>query len=263
MPTQHTRPIYARTRGAKWRHRLGFLLILGLIAAAIWGGLQWFQLRREAVVQGFNVRGIAVSQNDGYLDFAGLQSDGLKFVYLKATQGASYTDDNFSSSYSRVLGTSLGVGVYHVFSFSSSGAAQTTYFENTVNHNIGNLPVGIQVQYYGDYTNKTLNVKHARQQLRQLVLNLTSHYDRQCVIWTTPTLAKTIVKPVIKKTPLWLDTTATHHRSSRVVFMHYTNRAVYRQNGTSQEFNGLIFNGNDDAFQQLIDTSLNGPTSDR
>ncbi|MFC6164561.1 GH25 family lysozyme [Lactiplantibacillus dongliensis] len=257
MATQHTRPIYARTRGAKWRHRLGLVLILVLVAGLIWGGLQWLQFRRDAVVQGFNVRGVAVSQNDGYLDFAALQKDGLKFVYLKATQGASYSDDNFSSSYSRILGTSLGVGVYHVFSFSSSGQAQTAYFEKTVNDNVGNLPIGIQVQYYGDYTSDTVNVKRAQKQLRALVLNLTDHYNRHCVIWTTPTIAKHIVKPVIKKTPLWLDTTQTRQQSQRVLFMHYTNRAVYRQNGTSQEFNGLIFNGNDDAFQKVIAAGLN------
>ncbi|VDG23139.1 GH25 family lysozyme [Lactiplantibacillus mudanjiangensis] len=257
MPQQRLRPIYARTRGAKWRHRFNVLLILVVVAAIGWGGIQWFHLRQAAVVKGFNVRGIAVSQDDGYLDFDGLQKDGLRFVYLKATQGASYTDDNFASSYSRVLGTSLGVGVYHVFSFSTSGRAQASYFERTVNNNVGNLPIAIQVQYYGQYTEKTLAVKKVQRQLRALVLRLTNQYQRTCVIWTTPTLAKQVVKPVIKQTPLWLDTTKTHQRSSRIMFMHYSNRALYRQNGTSQEFTGLIFNGNEDAYQKVIAKGLN------
>ncbi|MFC6179741.1 GH25 family lysozyme [Lactiplantibacillus daowaiensis] len=256
MAQQHLKPVYARTRGARWRHRLSLVLILAVIALLGWGGLQWLHMRRTAVVRGFNVRGVAVSQNDGYLDFDGLQKDGLKFVYLKATQGASYTDDNFSSNYSRVLGTSLGVGVYHVFSFSTSAQAQAAYFEKTVNDNIGNLPIAIQVQYYGNYTADTLDVARAQKQLRALVLRLTTQYNRSCVIWTTPTLAKKVVKPVIKKTPLWLDTTNTHHRANRVMFMHYSNRALYRQNGTSQEFTGLIFNGDETAFQKVIAKGL-------
>lgn len=254
---QHFRPVYAKTRGASWRRRLSWLFILLLIAGLIWGGLQWVQQRRAAVVAGFNVRGIAVTQNDGYLDFAALENDGLKFVYLKATQGASYTDDDFSSNYSRVLGTNLGVGVSHVFSFSSSGKAQAAYFEKVVGHNIGNLPIAIQVQYYGDYTSDTVNVKRAQTQLRTMVLKLTNHYDRNCVIWSTPSVANKIVKPVIKQSPLWLNTTNTHHRDKRVIFMHYSNRAVYRQNGTSQEFSGIIFNGNNDAYQTLVSAGLN------
>ncbi|AVK62217.1 lysozyme [Lactobacillus sp. CBA3605] len=254
---QPFKPIYAQTRAAKWRRRLGWWALLVVMLGLIFGGWQWLQLRRSAVVSGFNVRGVAVTQADGYLDFAALQNDGLKFVYLKSTQGASYTDDNFSNNYSRILGTSLGVGVYHVFSFSTSGQAQAAYFEKTVNDNIGNLPIGIQVQYYGDYTAKTIATKRVQRQLRQLVLKLTAYYQRQCVIWVTPSLADTLVKPVIKKTPLWLDTTQTHGRSQRVLFMSYAKRAVYRQSGVSQEFTGLIYNGDESAFQKLIGVGLN------
>ncbi|ETY74846.1 lysozyme [Lactiplantibacillus fabifermentans T30PCM01] len=254
---RHLKPVYAHTRGARWRRRGWWLLVLLLIVGLGWGGGQWLHYQREAVVKGFNVRGVAVTQNDGYLDFAALQSDGLKFVYLKATQGASYTDDDFSSNYQRIVGTNLGVGVTHVFSFSSSAAAQAAYFEKTVNDNIGNLPIAIQVQYYGNYTAKTVNVKKAQAKLRALVLKLTEHYGRECVIWSNTAVEKQLVKPAIKKSPLWLDTTSTHHRSSRVLFMHYSDRAVYRQNGTSQEFSGVVFNGSASDFQSLIDQSLN------
>lgn len=254
---QHFRPVYAKTRGAKWRRGLGWLFCLLLIVGLVWGGLQALHNRQAAVVKGFDVRGIAVTQNDGYLDFDALEHDGLKFVYLKSTQGASFTDDNFASNYSRVLGTNLGVGVSQVFSFSSSGKAQAAYFEKVVHQNVGNLPIAIQVQYYGDYTAKTVNVRQAQTQLRALVLKLTAHYNRSCVIWSTPAVAKQLVKPVITKSPLWLATSATHHQPQRVIFMNYSDRAVYRQNGTSQEFTGMVFNGSNQAYQDLVAAGLN------
>lgn len=254
---QHFRPVYAQTRGAKWRRRLGWLISLLLIAGLVWGGLQGLHNRQTAVVKGFNVRGIAVTQNDGYLDFDALAHDGLKFVYLKSTQGASYTDDNFASNYSRILGTNLGVGVSQVFSFSSSGKAQAAYFEKIVGNNIGNLPIAIQVQYYGDYTAKTVSLRKTQTQLRALVLKLTEHYNRTCVIWATPAVTKQLVKPVITKSPLWLATSDTHHQPKRVIFMNYSDRAVYRQNGTSQEFTGVVFNGSNQDYQDLVAAGLN------
>ncbi|RRK09842.1 lysozyme [Lactiplantibacillus garii] len=253
---QRLRPVYARTRGARWRRRLTWLFILLVMIGSAWGVFAWIQWRHAEVVDGFNVRGVAVSQNDGYLDFAALQNDGLKFIYLHATQGASYSDDNFSSNYQRILGTSLGVGVVHVFSFSSSAAAQAAYFEKTVGANTGNLPIAIQVQYYGDYSAKTVQVKRERTKLRALVLKLTNYYDRQCVVWSTPAVAKLLVKPAIKKTPLWYDTTATQHQPQRVLFMHYSYRAVYRQNGTRQEFTGVLYNGDLKSFDHLIASNL-------
>ncbi|WP_338230889.1 GH25 family lysozyme [Lactiplantibacillus paraxiangfangensis] len=249
---QRLRPVYAQTRGARWRRRLTWLLVLLIMISSVWGVLALIQWQRAEVVDGFNVRGVAVSQNDGYLDFAALKNNGLKFIYLHATQGASYSDDNFSSNYQRIVGTDLGVGVVHVFSFSSSANAQAAYFEKTVGNNIGNLPIAIQVQYYGNYSAKMVKVKQAQAKLRALVLKLTAHYDRQCVVWSTPGVATSLVKPVIKKTPLWYDTTSTHHRSKRVLFMHYSDRAVYRQNGTCQEFTGLIYNGSVKQFDNLI-----------
>lgn len=249
---QHLRPVYAQTRGARWRHRLAWLLVLLLVVGSVWGVFAWIQWHRAEVVSGFNVRGVAVSQTDGYLDFAALQNDGLKFVYLHATQGASYSDDNFASNYQRIQGTSLGVGVVHVFSFSSSAAAQAAYFEKTAGADIGNLPIAIQVQYYGDYSADTVHVKQAQQKLRALVIELANHYDRQCVVWSTPSVAKRLVTPVIKNSPLWYDTADTHHRAKRVMFMHYSDRAVYRQNGTRQEFAGLVFNGSQKRFEDVI-----------
>ena len=253
---QHYRPIYTRTRWARWRHRLVWLLVLLILMGSIWGGLFWVRWRSTAAVSGFNVRGVAVSQNDGYLDFAALQNDGLKFVYLHATQGASYTDDNFASNYQRVLGTSLGVGVVQTFSFSTSAAAQAAYFEKTVGDNVGNLPIAIQVQYYGNYTAKTVAVKRSQAKLRALVKQLSQDYGRSCVVWSTPAVAKQLVTPVMKKTALWFDTGQTHHQSQRVMFIHYSDRAVYRQNGTRQEFTGVLYNGNVDAFNQVIAKNL-------
>lgn len=249
---QHLRPVYAQTRGARWRRRIGGLLVLLLLIGSVWGGLTWIRWRKAQVVDGFHVRGVAVSQTDGYLDFSALQNDGLKFVYIQATQGASYTDDNFSSNYQRVVGTDLGVGVTHIFSFSSSAEDQAAYFERTVGDNVGSLPIAIQVQYYGDYNAKTVAVKKNQAKLKALVLKLTRYYDRDCVVWSSPEVAQKLVKPVIKKAPLWYDTAQTHQQKQRVMFMRYSDRAVYRQNGTRQEFSGVVFNGSSTAFNQLI-----------
>ncbi len=41
------------------------------------------------------------------------------------------------------------------------------------------------------------------------------------------------------------------------MFMHYSDRAVYRQNGTRQEFAGILFNGSVTAYNKVVAQGLN------
>lgn len=150
MP-RRKRPIYSNT----YRKRRRWLLVaavVALLAAAGLGGWLWSQ-RRTGVAK-YAVRGVVVSQSDGNADFQALQSEGLRFVYLKGTQGASFFDDTYSTNYEQATGSGLAVGVYHFFSFDSDPAAQARYFATKVGKNLGTLPIGIQVAFYGQYAAK-------------------------------------------------------------------------------------------------------------
>lgn len=101
-----------------WRR----IVLLSLLAIAVITGIWWWLQNRtdRPNEQQYPVLGAQISQEDGYQDYQILKKESLKFVYLKATEGASYKDDNFDSNYSRAEGSGMSVGVYHFFSFDSS-----------------------------------------------------------------------------------------------------------------------------------------------
>ncbi|WP_054663711.1 GH25 family lysozyme [Lacticaseibacillus camelliae] len=140
------RPIYSNTyikRRRIWMV-VGVLLAVTLVAL---GGWLWTQ--RKTGVAKYPVRGVVLSQSDGSADFQALQSSGVAFVYLKSTQGASFFDDSFATNYQQASGSGLEVGVYHYFSFDSDPGAQADYFAEKVGKNIGTLPIGLRVVFYG------------------------------------------------------------------------------------------------------------------
>jgi GH25 family lysozyme M1 (1,4-beta-N-acetylmuramidase) len=75
------------------------------------------------------LRGLDVSHWQGTINWTTVHNNGAKFAYIKATEGTSYRDPNFSANYTNSYYAGLVRGAYHFAQpASSSGAAQADYF---------------------------------------------------------------------------------------------------------------------------------------
>ncbi|HEY7593443.1 MAG TPA: GH25 family lysozyme [Actinophytocola sp.] len=73
--------------------------------------------------------GLDVSHWQGTINWATVKSQGAKFAYIKATEGTSYRDPNFSYNYLQAYNQGIIRGAYHYARpDSSGGAAQADYF---------------------------------------------------------------------------------------------------------------------------------------
>ncbi|KAI0332835.1 glycoside hydrolase family 25 protein [Cubamyces sp. BRFM 1775] len=74
-------------------------------------------------------QGIDISHYQGTVNFNTVKANGLSFVYIKATEGTSYTDPDFSSHYTGATNAGLIRGGYHfAHPDESSGATQAKFF---------------------------------------------------------------------------------------------------------------------------------------
>ncbi|KAJ6487716.1 glycoside hydrolase family 25 protein [Mycena sanguinolenta] len=74
-------------------------------------------------------QGIDVSHFQGTVNWASVKAAGVSFVYIKATEGTTFEDPNFSANYESATTAGLIRGGYHfAHPDSSSGAAQAKYF---------------------------------------------------------------------------------------------------------------------------------------
>jgi lysozyme len=72
------------------------------------------------------IKGIDVSHYQGTIDWAKVKADGVKFTFIKATQGTNYSKvDYFRNQAPKALGTGLQVGAYHYGTFSNVPEAIT------------------------------------------------------------------------------------------------------------------------------------------
>lgn len=215
------------------------ILLLGLLAV---GGV-WWHGHQQSAFQAYPIRGVSVDQDDGYIDFHQLQQSNLKFVYLKSTSGASYLDDNFLPNYQRVSGTTLQVGIYQEFSFSSSAERQYQYLVSQVGQQSGNLPIAIHITMDDQTSQATPDYQKQGQKLARLVSLLTERYGQGCIIWASPTIQKRLVTPYVTNTKRWLVMDKLKRQGSQVKFMQYTGNDKLKVAGKKTDLTVSVFNG--------------------
>ncbi|BBN83860.1 hypothetical protein PA25_38450 [Pseudoalteromonas sp. A25] len=72
--------------------------------------------------------GIDVSHDQGEVDWQQVAQSGIEFVYLKATDGITYTDPKYFYNLEALQATNLKVGAYHFFEAEDDPQAQLEHF---------------------------------------------------------------------------------------------------------------------------------------
>lgn len=80
-----------------------------------------------------NINGIDVSRHNGLINWDKVANDSIHFVYIKATEGATYIDPMFKKNILGAKNAGLLVGTYHYFRMTSGAIQQFNNYKNTIN----------------------------------------------------------------------------------------------------------------------------------
>ncbi|MCH4123881.1 MAG: Lyzozyme M1 (1,4-beta-N-acetylmuramidase) [Levilactobacillus sp.] len=246
---REVQPIYENTFHR--RHHRRWWVLLGLIVVALIAGFGWtqWQAHQKRQLANYPIRGVTVNQDSGYLDYQQLAKH-VQFVYLQATSGATYTDDDFSDNYSRSQGASVKVGVAHTFSFTTSANRQYRHFHTTVGQNTGTLPIMVAVNYYGKYNSSNVDMAKQGQKLKKLVSEL-EWYHQGVIILATQQVLTQFVRPVLPAQDYWVTGGKLAGHSAQVKLIAYDTDGSVTQNGQSLPVVRSVFNGNQHAWQKF------------
>ena len=149
------------------------------------------------------VDGIDVSHHNGKIDWAAVGSNKrIKFVYVKATEGATWRDKRFASNVSDARSAGIHVGAYHFFSSKSSPEAQ---FENFRAYTSGNdldlIPV-IDVEWQGM---KGIDKSTICDKVMRIATLMEKHYGRKPMIYTSEDIYDNYLYPEASTYYLWIS----------------------------------------------------------
>ncbi len=151
----------------------------------------------------YPVRGIDISHYEGAIDWAKVKTDGLSFVYVKATEGADGVDDTFATNWAGAKSAGLARGAYHFYNFCKTGSEQAANFIKTVPVDDGALPPTIDLEQSDDC--KTMPDKAAfRKDLADFVQKVQAAYGHLPVLYVNYAIYDAYFKGEADSNKLWI-----------------------------------------------------------
>ena len=136
--------------------------------------------------EGYEIHGIDISHHQGVIDWQALKDEGtidkfpVRFVMIKATEGASQIDENFIDNFYQAREYGFTRGAYHFYSVHSSAQAQAEFFIKNVKLENGDLPPVLDVEHKP----KNQTDEEFKKSVQLWLKKVESHYGVKPIIYT-------------------------------------------------------------------------------
>lgn len=152
------------------------------------------------------ITGVDLYHGDQVGDWTKLKDAGVKFVFLKATEGIKYIDPLFKSRWQVAKLSGLIRGAYHFFRPAKSAIVQAQLFCDTVNDlNAEDLPLVLDWE-----TSDDTSFKSDKENAMKFLTKVEDLSGKRPIIYTSPSFANELYLEVdFFRYPLWI----AHYRA--------------------------------------------------
>jgi len=135
------------------------------------------------------IPGIDISHWQGTINWQSVRSSGVRFAFIKATDGSTYVDEKFAANWQNARQAGLLCAPYHYFKPLSDAKNQAELFLDTIQLEKGDLPPALDLEESANLRNNTL--------------------IQRVEIWISEVENKLGVKPIIYSSPSFLNSNFT------------------------------------------------------
>ena len=283
MPTASSHPASAAPRPPRrppprWGRVLLLALLLGLsvggavywrysrqinrYARRAWASLTQDRLtgrERTPLLDGYTVHGIDVSAYQGRIDWPEVARHGVRFAFIKASEGQSLRDARFARNWRGARAAGISRGAYHYFQPNRDGLSQANLFVKTVPLAAGDLPpvLDVEATHFHD-------VEVMRREVARWLRLVEAHYGVKPILYSNYNYYSRHLEGHFDDYPLWL----AHYEvaepaldpSKWIIWQHSDESHVPGIRGTV-DFN--VFRGNYQALLALRVPARKPPPPDR
>ncbi len=205
----------SRRWGTKGRSRsqsrlnviLGVVAVLVIVVTAFFVRNLYFYITGTDVTpeNRYPVKGVDVSSYQLEIDWQGLEDEGFKFAFIKATEGSSHVDGRFEYNWKEAHKTGMKVGAYHFLSYDTDGETQAQNFIDTVDKKWGMLPPVVDVELYGEYVDNPPEKALLYETLNTVLAKLEERYGKRPIIYTNLHVYGEYISGKYDDYPIWIS----------------------------------------------------------
>ncbi len=187
------------------------MLIVLFVSSIVAGGI--YQFRKYGYEpthfesNKYFVKGIDISHHNPILNWEAVAAQNISFAYIKATEGISHKDRNYTYNYPLAKQAGVVTGSYHFYSFGVSGQEQAKHFIETGQFDTGDLIPAIDVEH------STSNIYSKDKEYRAVVVDellrleqaLYDYFGVHPIIYTNNDCYKLYIKDHFPDNTLWIS----------------------------------------------------------
>ncbi len=147
------------------------------------------------------VQGIDVSHLQGTIDWSQVLQAGMRFTFIKATDGITWTDPLFASNWSGAKAAGLLRGAYHFYETDDDPTAQAEQFLSVVQTGPGDLPPVVDFE---TLATGTQSAAQALQDLQTWLGVVAQATGRTPIVYTDNSFWNSLGSPAFGGYPLWI-----------------------------------------------------------
>jgi lysozyme len=207
------------------------------------------------------IPGIDVSHYQGSIDWAKVKAAGIRFVYVKASQGADFTDPRLFANVAGAAAAGIPIGLYHVF-VANLGNAQLSKWQEIYASADSQLPPWIDIEP-GAVTEET--APQALEFLRAMKSNSGTkprNPGKPCVYCSPMTAQSDLSDPEFRTYPLAIAHYTDAPSPNTVLWSGWE----FWQHSCSGTVDGILgavdldrFNADESDFQKLLGLPVTSP----
>jgi lysozyme len=162
----------------------------------------------------FAVHGVDVSKYQGNVDWTKVHDAGIKFAYIKATEGGDRIDPKFFRNWYGAKAAGMPRGAYHFVYWCRPWREEMAWFERTVPPDPSALPPVLDVEATPDSPTckRHLQREETLREIKGMLQEMQRYYGKRPMIYTTVDFYQAILEGALENYPIWIR--STKHRPS-------------------------------------------------
>ncbi|MBE9636768.1 GH25 family lysozyme [Salipiger mangrovisoli] len=204
----------------------------------------------------YPVHGLDAARYQGVIDWHTARGAGIRFGYLKATEGGDVLDPAFAQNAAGARAAGVPVGAYHFYYFCRPASEQAAWFIANVPKRRGDLPPILDMEW--NHLSPTCRIRppaeEVRASIREFSRIVERHYGTAPVIYTTPDFYARNDLGSLRGTEFWLRSVTAHpaerYPDERWSFWQYTGTGLVPGVRGSVDLNA--FAGNEANWQAWL-----------
>lgn len=200
----------------------------------------------------YPVRGIDISHHQKRINWDELKKENIKFIIIKATEGADFIDPRFKENWENSINNNYQTGAYHFYRFCKTGKEQAENFIKTVPYSDKSLPPIIDLEYGGNCATKKTK-ETIKKEIHDYLEIVKNYYGKKPIIYATQSFYNDFIEGDYLNYDIWIRDIYSEPKleNERIwLLWQYANRGHLKGIDGFVDLN--VFNGSNEEYTKFL-----------